>query len=491
MASLQALEDAVESLCHAMEQALAEEAMGHREHADLGALERAHPLAVSAQTLAAVRAAAGSSRTPDAQRPRLKALAPFVARAAVAAAARAADDALETAWRTTTVRAAGARWPLPGVWSAVAEEADRPRRTALARAAAEAEEGLGPAAQRRWEAAHQAARSLEVEVAVPSASLAAEAADFLRSTEDGWRDVLGYACRQLAPGLRPLPHGEAGLHDVLRLRYQPLPGAFPSQEALQPVRSWLDASGLTLAARGHVRVAEDTTGRLPEAAAFAVEVPGHVFLVQPTAGRGAFGGLLAAAGRARARAAVAPSASLAARRLGDEAVRASAGWLVQGVLLSQPWLRRFLGHGKPAAREVARLAALAQLGELRLWAALLPLAPGWLHSGPTPAALETAAAAAEGALWVAVPKGALLPALAGTPQPAEQLRAAALAEGLRRTADERFDAEDFRNPAAAGWLSSVWARGTDVDADALARDVCGAPLSLAPLGGRLLAVLGA
>jgi len=52
-------------------------------------------------------------------------------------------------------------------------------------------------------------------------------------------------------------------------------------------------------------------------------------------------------------------------------------------------------------------------------------------------------------------------------------------------------AEDFRNPAAARWLASVWARGAAVDADTLAKDVAGAPLSLSAVGRRLLSVLGA
>ena len=80
--------------------------------------------------------------------------------------------------------------------------------------------------------------------------------------------------------------------------------------------------------------------------------------------------------------------------------------------------------------------------------------------------------------------------LAGLPA-AQPLRAAALAECLRGAADTRFDAEDFRNPAAARWLASVWARGSVSDADALAKDVCGEAMSLAAVGRRLLDVLGA
>ena len=81
-------------------------------------------------------------------------------------------------------------------------------------------------------------------------------------------------------------------------------------------------------------------------------------------------------------------------------------------------------------------------------------------------------------------------ALASAPTEAEALRAAALAECLRAEADERFDAEYFRNPSAARWLASVWARGAELDASALAREF-NRELSLEALGRRLLAVLGA
>ncbi len=489
MASLQALEDDVEAFCRAREQARAEEATGQTARANLGAVERAHSLAVSPDTLSAVRAAATSPTTPEAQLPRLLSLLPFLGQAAVHAATREVEDALETATRATTVSAGGVHWPLSGVWQAVGQQADRTRRAALARAAATAEEARLSHVQRWWEARHGAALALGVPAVPAALGLQAEAVDFLRSTEDGFRDVLGYALRRLEDTLRPLPQGEAALHDVLRLSHQPLPGAFPSTDGLGPVRRWLDASGLTLSAGGHVQLAEAPAGRLPEAACFGLQVPQHVLLIH--VGQGSFPQLVATAGRARALAAVTKDASLRARRLGDEAVRASAGWLWRGALLNEGWLRRFLGHGRTVAREVARLAALAQLFELRMAAVQLPQAPGLQAAGPSGAALQALAAASTEALFLRVPAGALVPGLFAGPSPAEQLRACALAECLKQAADTRFDAEDFRNPTAARWLASVWARGAELDAEALAQDVSGAPLSLAAVGRRLLAVLGA
>lgn len=487
MASLQALEEEVEAFCRARALTHADAATGSTARPDMAAVERAHPLVVSEDTVAAVQAALASPRTQAAHQPRLAALLPFLGRACVEAQARPAEDALDAARSVSTAGVAGTVHPLPNAWAAVAEEHDTGRRAALARAAAEAEVALLGDVQRRWEAVHRAARGLGLP-STPQEALEAEAVGFLKATEDGWRDVLAYACRKLDATLRPLPWGNAGLEDLLRLGHSPLPGAFPEAERLPALRRWLDTSGLTLEAQGRLRLDEGGAGQLPEAASFAVEVPERILLVLPPKGQGSFAGLLCAAGRARAAASVSTWASLGARRLGDNSVLASSGELFRGALTSAGWLRHFLSLGKAPAREVARLSALSRLGELRALAARLPLVRTLEDFGPSLSRLGTLAIAVSEALFLRVSEGAGLAALASSAS--EALRAAALAECLQAQADERFDAEDFRNPSAADWLASVWARGAELDATALAQELSG-QLSLSAVGRRLLAVLGA
>ncbi len=487
MASLLALEEEVDAFCGERAQRCADAFAGRTPVPDLAAVERAHPEVVSPETVPALQAALESPRTLEAQQPRLLALLPFLRRAAVEAQARASLDALAHARRASTVHAAGTVRPLWGSWAAVAEEANTERRAALARATAEAEWALLSSVQRRWEAVHSAG-GLLAEAARPT--LEAEATDFLTATEDAYRDVLGFALKRLDVTLRPLPRGDAGLQELLRLGHTPRPGAFPQAERLAVLRRWLLQTGLTLEAQGRLRVEEVDEGGFPGAASFAVQVPNRVLLVLPADGRGAFPEVLQAVGRARAVAAVSASASLAARRLGDAAVRASAGHLFQGVLTSSGWLRRFLGLGRSEAREVARLSALVQLGELRLLAARLPFVRTALDVGPSEALLRSTANALSEALFLRVPLGAVLPAFADWPGEADALRAAALADVLQVHADECFDAEDFRNPSAARWLLGQWARGTDGDAEALAKEL-GQTLSLLRVGRRLEAVLGA
>jgi len=377
----------------------------------------------------------------------------------------------------------------------VALEPDRARRAALAHGAAEAELELLGAVQRRWEAAAGAAGALGPKdfpsLGLPSdETLDAEAARFLAITEDAWREVLAYALHRLDVRLRPLPAGEAEMHDLERLGAEPLPGAFEPAERLAAVRRWLDDAGLGLAAAGSLRLDD---GVRPYAQDFAIEVPGEVYLVTPgePLGHGPFPVLLESAGRARAAAAVAPTASLEAARMGDPAVGGAAGLSFRSRLRSERWLRRYLGHGRRMAREVARLSALAELGELRMLAARLPVVRALWATGPSRAALDALAGAASEALRVRVPPGAVLSAVSGRPSEANRLRAAALAARIERAADERFDAEDFRNPEAARWLAGLWARGAELDAQALGEALGGGPLSLSEVSRALLGVLGA
>src|SRR5208283_3561116 len=116
MASLQRLEEEVESFVRGTQEALAEEATGRAPRADIAAVERAHPLPASADTLAAVREAATSAQTPEAQRPRLLALVPFLAHTVVDARVRSEDDALRAARRAAVVSAADVARPLEGAW---------------------------------------------------------------------------------------------------------------------------------------------------------------------------------------------------------------------------------------------------------------------------------------------------------------------------------------------------------------------------------------
>ncbi|HMK73428.1 MAG TPA: hypothetical protein VK454_08805, partial [Myxococcaceae bacterium] len=130
-------------------------------------------------------------------------------------------------------------------------------------------------------------------------------------------------------------------------------------------------------------------------------------------------------------------------------------------------------------------------GELRMLAARLPVVRALWATGPSRAALDALAGAASAALRVRVPPGAVLSAVSGRPSEANRLRAAALAARIERAADERFDAEDFRNPEAARWLAGLWARGAELDAQALGEALGGGPLSLSEVSRALLGVLGA
>ena len=74
---------------------------------------------------------------------------------------------------------------------------------------------------------------------------------------------------------------------------------------------------------------------------------------------------------------------------------------------------------------------------------------------------------------------------------ARYLRGWALEARLQRTLRERFNEDFWRNPATGAWLRTLFARGGAVEAEALAHELSGQPLSLPEAGARLVAVLNA
>ena len=492
MASLNALRVEAEEWLEAVGRARADAAPGP---AGLAAIDRAYPGVVSPETALAVGALLQSERVPEAEIPRLRLLVRFLERAVLEAAVRDARLELDRA-RWQPMSSEGLEEPLAPAETELARIEERPLRL---RREAEVNRGwealLGPA--RRLQAARATAASGLGAAGVSALfdrrrdagwePLAPEA--FLRSTDDAYRDVLGWALGKVAPRLAPLPRGDATVGDLERVRAVPgYPGAL--EHAGEGLRRWASRLGSAGArpARIHVRV-------VPAAAAEAipVEVPRRIELLLPAA---AADGTDAPpcffwTGVALHLASVEADAPLEHRRMGDPAVWAASGWLARGLLWRERWLRSALDLGRAVAREVARMEALTALVSLRAEAALAPHLRVLADWGPTPARLDEAAEALSAALHVRVHRGRAL-ALATATEPAmDALRGAALASVLWAEADRRFDADEFRNPSAGAWLAALWARGAPEAAEQVAPAVSGHPLGLEGLASELIGVLGA
>jgi hypothetical protein len=463
--------------------------------AELAPVDAAHPEVVSPETSRAVSALLASQRVPEPELPRLRLLVRFLQDASLAAATRGARQALEAAWWRSA--------PGSGLESPLAEaEADLPR--SEERAVRLEREG---AVNRGWEALLGNVQRLQAGLADAAGDLGAtdlpalidarrdsswatlDLDGFLRSSEDAYRDVLGWAMGKVAPRLAPSPRGDATLADLDRVRALPgYPGAL--EQADEALQAW----AMRLPdAEGRARHLRTRTVSAAAARVIPVEVPERIELLLP--GRGAAACDLPVRfswiGRALHLASVEPEAPVEHRWMGDPAVVAGSGWLVRGLLWHERWLRGSLQLGRSAAREVARMEALVALATLRAEAALQPLLRQMAVAGPTLHRLGEAADAVASALHVRVGRGRVLGMVAGLDLTQRQLRAAALASYLWAEADRRFDADEFRNPLAARWLAALWSRGAPEPPEQMAPALCASPLGLEKLGGELVAVLGA
>ncbi len=491
MASLNALRVEAEAWLEELGRARAQAAPGV---AQLGAVDQSHREVVSADTARAVGALLASSRVPAPELPRLRMLVRFLEDASLEAAAREGRTALEVSrWRSA---------PESGLELPLAEaEAELPRaEERLARLQCEAAvdrgwEALLPRAQRVQGALTEGANALGapslpvlVDARRDPAWTALDTAGFLRTTEDAYRDVLGWALGKVAPRLAPLPRGDATLGDLDRVRALPgYPGALEAAD--EALRAWVERLPDVEERARHLR-----TRMVPPAAAraIAVDVPEQIELLLPAVTDGAEApARFFWTGCALHLASVESDAPVEHRWMGDRAVVAASGWLVRGLLWHERWLREVLGLGRATAREVARMEALVALGTLRAEAALDPHRRAMASAGPTLQRLGGAAEAVAAALSVQVGRGRALGMVADLDVTRRRLRAAALASCLWAEADRRFDADEFRNPVAARWLVALWSRGAPEAPEQMAPALCASPLGFERLGAELVAVLGA
>ena len=491
MASLNALRGEAEAWLEELGRARSQAAPGT---AQLAAVDAAHPEVVSPETARAVGELLASSRVPEHELPRLRILVRFLEDASLQAAAREGHSALEASrWRTAPETLLEA--PLAEAEAELAVTEER-----LPRIQREA------AVDRGWEALLSKVQRVQAELAdgataLGSSSVAAlldarrdpawpalDLEGFLRTTEDAYRDVLGWALGKVSARLQPLPRGDATLADLDRVRAMPgYPGALEETEAA--LKAWAARLPDAEERARHLRT---RTVPGPAARAIAVDVPEQIELLLPAAMAGAEAPRrFFWTGCALHLASVESEAPVEHRWMGDPAVVAASGWMLRGLLWRERWLREALGLGRATAREVARMQALVALGTLRADAALQPFLGAMATSGPTPHRVSEAAEALTAALHVRVGRGRTLSRAADLDLGHRHLRAAALASCLRAEADRRFDADEFRNPVAARWLVAIWSQGAPEAPEQMAPALCASQLGMEQVAAELLAVLGA
>ena len=491
MASLNALRADAETWLEEMGRARAQAAPGA---AQLAAVDAAHPEVVSPETARAVRALLGSSRVPEHELPRLRILARFLEDASLEAAAREGHSALDAArWRSAPE--SGVDAPLAEAEAELALTEERPARLQREAAVSRGWEGLLARAQRVQSELADGASALGASSVAAlldgrrdPAWPALDLDGFLRTTEDAYRDVVGWALGKVAPRLLPLPRGDATLADLERVRTLPgYPGAL--DEANEALRAWAVRLPDAEKRARHLRTRPVPA---PAARAIAVDVPEQIELLLPVGTQSAdLPRRFFWTGCALHLASVESEAPVEHRWMGDRAVVAASGWVVRGLLWRERWLRSALGLGRATARELARMEALVALGTLRAEAALQPHLRTMATEGPTVQRLGEAGEALSAALHVRVGRGRTLARVADLDLTRRKLRSAALASCLWAEADRRFDADDLRNPVAARWLVAIWSQGAPEMPEQMATALCASQLGLERIGAELVAVLGA
>ncbi len=464
-------------------------------------LFEAYPEFTRPETFTLVREALDRRNLEEVDRRRLRALLELVANQledALSAGATEEVAALEAnaqvSFATTTLGLRDALASLP-------QESSRSKRDAMEHAVSNLLlENQRPYARRR-EAAHEAARRLgygsylELRQAISGIELEPllkECELVLRTTEDAYRDILGYVLRKLDPELKARPSGVARRHDVLRAGTAPwLAEHFRREDLVPSITRCIEELGFHPSANGRIRLdAEDRPGKSARAFVADVKVPDEIRLVvRPGNGLEDYFSLLHEYGHALHFAHVSRAAPVEDRRLGDASVSEAWAFLFDHFLVDELWHRRFLRTSPPVARDSARIAAFNNLVLLRRYCARLPYELELYARGPSRDRAEEYEERMSAALFVGVPRGLFLCDVDPQLYAVRYLRAWALELRLRSVLQERFDEDFWRNPSSGQWLATWFDRGQSVDAEALSKELSGQPLSLVAAGQSLVAVL--
>lgn len=329
---------------------------------------------------------------------------------------------------------------------------------------------------------------------LPLAPLAEAAEQVLRSTEDAWRELLGYALKKLDPTLKPLPSGGARRHDLQAAARAPwLDSFFLLEDTRHAVLRCLTELGFDPGAARRIRLDEEPRpGKSSRPFVAAVRVPEEVRLVvQHESGLDALGALLHEYGHALHLAHVGEQLPQELRLLGDASVGESFAALFEHLPQEPRWLERYLRLPRSTARDSARLAAFRSLMVLRRLCARLPYELSLLRRGTSTERAEEYADGQRRALFVEPHPGFFLLDLDPRLYSARYLQAWALEVRLTTCMVARFNEDWWRNPAAGRWLQGLFARGGTDDAQALARELSGAELALPEVGRHLVTLLNA
>lgn len=398
---------------------------------------------------------------------------------------------------------AGRRVPYLRAAIEVQNSAERPFRTALDRARAEAgRDGLGPLRRRRFAIERETAGRYGGGGDYPAVisrlsgidldALGREAGALLAETESLYDDALGRLVRRrLGVPVSDLERSDG----AWLFRVDRFDGAFPPDALMSTAVGQMREMALDATEEGRVRFdTEEREAKQSRAFCVPVRVPDEIYLVlRPHGGHGDYRTFWHELGHAMHYGAVDRERPFHHRWLGDNSVTEGFAMLWDHLTLDPGWLARYSGlrdGGMVGVRDLVFELGVAELYLLRRYAAKLRYELE-LHRGDydRPDVGDRYAGHLTGATRFRFPEAdALLDVDSGF-YAARYLRAWQLEAMLARALTGRFDVDWYRNPRAGAFVRELMRRGQAEPAHRLAEAVTGRPLSFGAAVERLTGVL--
>lgn len=476
---------------------------GHKSTADLQPVYAKHAAILSADSFAlALEAFRGE--TPGTEEHRKTRMLLDWQAESQSARQLAPLDERTIAWESSAViRVSDAREiPYEAVSIDLANNADQADRHAIdaARARLVASE-LAPVRRERFERERDITEALqlapgynatfELLSGIELGELATQCEQFLRDTDDMWREVFPEFTKRVL-GIEAADVTRA---DALALfRARDFDAYFPPARMEESIRRQVAEMGIDPLASGRITLdTGERAGKRSRAFCAPVRVPDEVYLVlRPHGGQTDWMTFLHELGHALHFAHMRPNLAFEYRWLGDNSITEGYAMLFDHLLEDPGWLKRYTDLGPAQIRPFLRSVGFSELHYLRRYSAKL-LYEIALYGGSV--------------RWESLPDlyvELLTKATTFRYDPADAfvdvdphfyaaryLRAWQLQALLTETLVERYDADWWRNPRAGPWIAgTLFGEGQRELAQEQARRVTGKALSFAPLVRAVERMLG-
>jgi len=428
-----------------------------------------------------------AARTKDGRAPNLR---EFAVDGYLEQAAKELTEAIAGRETTDSVEWDGERVPYRSVQQLVMNEPDGKRRHELDARRLEVTAGQNDLRRRRWQLLYKRTRELGFSSyvalcdelgALDLDGLRADMERFLWETEKPYRDRLERELRGI--DVDPALAERSDLHRLFRS-----PGfdaAFPRDRMLPALEATLAGLHVDEAAQARIIVdADERPKKSPRAFCAPTKIPDEVYLViSPHGGHDDYRALFHEAGHAQHFAHISAKQPFAYRGLGDNSVTEGFAFVLEHLLYSAAWLRRYLKLRSPTA--YLSFALFHKLYFLRRYAAKLVYELELHASGDVHAMGKRYADLLTSHVGVRYDPEDYLSDLDDGFYAARYLRAWIFEAQLRSVFVRRWGEEWFLNAEAGATLRELWGHGQRYNAVELMRRLGEPGLQIGPLAEEL------